>query len=167
MKFPLSLGKLEIKCFLMTALAIGFIFLGRKYNLYSEEKEYIFGKEAKTNNKLLKTFLKYFGYSLLIIGDLIIKKISFRNKRKDKINKKVILSKLYNVTKEDSKYLMTVKDILFIILISLAHLADEFLALIIKTKTHMSTIIFLVNNPASYAGDPTFFRRRMLFFKFF
>ena len=143
MKFPISLGKIEIKYFLMTGLAIGFLISGRNsYSLlYSKKKEDIYGKDIKIENRLLKSFLKYIGFSLFIIGDLIIQKISFKNdKEEDKIKYQAILSKSYNITKEDSKYLFTLKDILFIFLISLAHLVGEFLAIMIKTLTDLPTI---------------------------
>ena len=152
MKFPLSFGKIEIKYILMIGFAISFYFLGKLYFLYSDEKFDILkvdkeDKEEKkdkkgrdyTQNILLKSLLKYIGFSLMIIGDIIIKKLSFKNKKND-IDKKILLSKEYNLTKEDSKYLIKKKDILFIILISLAHLADDFLAILIKRLINETSI---------------------------
>ena len=142
MKCPLSFGKIEIKYVLMMGFAISFLFLGKLYSLYSDEKEDILGDDQDkdfTQNKLLKSLLKYIGFSLMIIADIIIKKISFKNSKND-FDEKILVSKEYNLTKEDSKYLITKKDIIFIILIALAHLADEFLAILIKTLKKDSTI---------------------------
>ena len=129
MKFYLSFGKIKIKYFLIIGLAIAFYFLEDLYDLYFDEKKDIL--EEFTDNKLLKSLLKNIGFSLMIFGDIIIKKISSIH-RKD-FDKNLLVSKKYNLTKKDSKYLIKKKDILFIILISLANLVDEFLAILIKT----------------------------------
>ena len=140
MKFPLSFRKKEIKYFVLMGVAIAFIFLGRLYTLYSDEKEHILEKylsdidkenKFKQDNKLLKSLVKYVVFSLMIIGHIIIKIISSR--KGNYFDKHLLISKKYNLTKEDSKYLIKKKDILFIILISLSHLVDEFLAIYIKT----------------------------------
>lgn len=145
MKSPISLGKIKLKYFLMIGFAIGFLFLGRRYTLYSDEKKKIFqkylteedkGREGVnyTDNKLLKTFLKYIGFALFIIGDLIIKKLSFGRIIGTSITEvKSIVSKKYNLTKEDSRVIMTYKDWIFIFIIALLHIADEIIAIIIKT----------------------------------
>ena len=144
MKIPLSFGKIEIKYFLMIGIAVAFNYLKKLYSLYNDEKKHILEKYILdddtdghfTENKLLKTSVKYVGFSLMIFGDIIIKIIS---SRKLKIyDKNLLLSKKYNLTKKDSKYLIKKKDILFIILISLANLSDEFLAILIKTLTKTS-----------------------------
>ena len=79
MKFPLSFGKIEIKYFLMMGISLALIFVGRQYTLYSDEKEKILGI---TENKLLKSLVKYIGFSLMIIGDIIIKILSSRKGKK-------------------------------------------------------------------------------------
>ena len=151
MKFPFSFGKIEIKYFIMIGIAFSFQFLRKNYTLYSEEKAEIlkkkyFTEEEKNNgknlsdNKLLKSLLKYIGFSLMIIGDLILKKIAFKNNKGGDFLKKAITSKSFNLTKEDSKSLIKKRDILFIILIAISHLAHEFIAILIKTISKSSYI---------------------------
>ena len=144
MKFLISFGKIKIKYILMIGIAIGFIFLERNYSLYSDEKKEILKKLSdegeKFENKLLKSLLKYIGFSLMFIGDIIIKIMSSR-KRKN-FDKNLLVSKKYNLTKKDSKYLIKKKDILFILLISLANLCDELLAIFIKILTKEESISF-------------------------
>ena len=68
MKFPLSFGKIEIKYFIMIGIAFSFQFLRKEYSLYTEEKSKILGNYS--DNKLLKSLLKYIGFSLMIFGDI-------------------------------------------------------------------------------------------------
>ena len=154
MKFLLSFGKIEIKYILMMGIAIGLIFLKENYSLYSDEKEEILKnlldkeenyenpnfENPNFENTLLKSLLKYIGFSLMFIGDIIIKIMSSR-KRKN-FDKNLLVSKKYNLTKKDSKYLIKKKDILFILLISLANLCDELLAIFIKILTKEESISF-------------------------
>ena len=145
MKFLFSFGKKEIQYFIMIGFASTLFYFRDKYELYSDEKKKILGKsliesdKKLTQNKLLQSLLKYVGFSLMIIGDIIRNKIS-SIKKKD-FDKNLLVSKKYNLTKKDSKYLIKKKDIFFILLISLAQLFDEFLAILIKTVTEDFVLI--------------------------
>ena len=131
MKFPLSFGKIEIKYFIMIGIAFSFQFLRKEYSLYTEEKSKILGNYS--DNKLLKSLLKYIGFSLMIFGDIILKKIIFKKEKEEYSLKKTFSSKSFNSKKEDSKHLIQKRDILFIIIIAISHLGHEFIAILIKT----------------------------------
>jgi len=116
MKFCISLGKLDIKYFIMIAISIGTFFaIVYAFDLFTSDKKKYIGK-YREDNKLLKSFLKYLGQSYFVFGEIIRKKIAF--KKDDKpinfINK---------------------KDILIIFIVSLAVLFGEFLAIFLKIKT--------------------------------
>lgn len=155
MKWIISFGKLELKYFIMIGSAIGLLFLNKNsYSLYSNEKEEIikayFKKvgisytesDIKNNNALLKSFLKYLGFSLFIIGEIIRKKLS----RKEKESETNILSmnntikKNLGENKNDEKYKINRLDIIFISCISIALLLNEFLAIAIKSIYGLDTI---------------------------
>lgn len=155
MKWIISFGKLELKYFIMIGSAIGLLFLNKhSYPLYSKEKKEIikayFKKvgisvkesDIKNNNALLKSFLKYLGFSLFIIGEIIRKKLS----RKEKESETNILSmnntikKNLGQNKNDEKYKINRLDIIFMSCISIALLLNEFLAIAIKSIYDLPTI---------------------------
>lgn len=155
MKWIISFGKLELKYFIMIGSAIGLLFLNKhSYPLYSKEKKEIikayFKKvgisvkesDIKNNNALLKSFLKYLGFSLFIIGEIIRKKLS----RKEKESETNILSmnntikKNLGQNKNDEKYKINRLDIIFMSCISIALLLNEFLAIAIKSIYGLDTI---------------------------
>ena len=153
MKFIISFGKFELKYFIMIGITIASLFINKHcYSLYSDQKEIAIEKyvnenkidenlKKATNNILLKSFLKYFGFSLFIIGEILRKRISFGKEKKQKLkNEKPF--KALNLGKDEAKdmHLITFKDILTILLISFAHLIDEFLAILIKQFGHINTI---------------------------
>ena len=141
MKFPLSFGKIEIKYFIMIGIAFSFQFLRKEYSLYSDEKKNnIFKNKDKAQNILLKSLLKYIGFSLMILGDIIIKKIIFKDEKGGEFLQKAITSKSFNLTKEDAKFLIKKRDILFFIIIALSHLVHEFIAILIKQLSKSSYI---------------------------
>ena len=131
MKFPLSFGKIEIKYFIMIGIAFSFQFLRKEYSVYTKEKKKILVNYS--DNKLLKSLLKYIGFSLMIFGDIILKKIIFKKEKEEYSLKKTFSSKSFNSKKEDSKHLIQKRDILFIIIIAISHLGHEFIAILIKT----------------------------------
>lgn len=155
MKYIVSFGKIELKYFIMIGCAIAFSFMGQFYSiLYSKPKEEIIKNdsknkeikvdilEEKTNNVLLKSFLKYFGFSLFIIGEIIRKRISFGREKEQKTVNKQNPFKALDLNKDETKdtHIITFKDILIIVCISFAHLIDEFLAILIKTLGHSENI---------------------------
>ena len=132
----ISFGKFDLKYLLMISVAISILFIGRVAysNLYLSKKE-------EDHRKLLKSFLKYIGFSLCVIGELIRRKLSFGNEKdEDPLNKPMFEHLNLPKKKEVSSHLITYKDIIFIVLISLIHLVDEFLAIIIKVKSSSISI---------------------------
>jgi len=137
----ISFGKFDLKYLLMISVAISILFIGRAAysNLYLSKKED--GSPEKDHHKLLKSFLKYIGFSLCVIGELIRRKLSFGNEKdEDPLNKPMFEHLNLSKKKEASSHLITYKDIIFIVLISLIHLVDEFLAIIIKVKSRSISI---------------------------
>ena len=148
MKYIVSFGKIELKYFIMIGCAIAFSFVCRfSYLLYSEQKEEIIKNEIddddlkkKTNNALLKSFLKYVGFSLFIIGEILRKRISFGREKEQKINQNVLKALDLNKDLKKDMHLITFKDILIIVFISFLHLLDEFLAILTKILGHVGSI---------------------------
>ena len=137
----ISFGKFDLKYILMISVAISILFIGRAAysNLYLSKKED--GSPEKDHRKLLKSFLKYIGFSLCVIGELIRRKLSFGNEKdEDPLNKPMFEHLNLPKKKEASSHLINYKDIIFIVLISLIHLVDEFLAIIIKVEYTANSI---------------------------
>ena len=130
----ISFGGFEIKYLIFILGTFILLFIGRTgYSLYLDG-------EQNDNNKLLKTFLKYIGFALCIIGEIIRRKKNFKKKVNDKnLPKKSDIC--IKIKKEETKHLITTKDIIFIIIVALAHLGDEFLAITIKAILNQSAIV--------------------------
>jgi hypothetical protein len=140
-----SLGEIDKNYFyiVLTAsitLGIGFIsmFLFKR----NSNSGIVEGVEA---NKLLKTLSRYLGFDLCYIGELILRKLIKRKEEtKDdqliNIDKK--RSKIMDYIFSDSKNKFKFKDILYLILICLIILIDDFMIIIIKAKKNQGFIIF-------------------------
>lgn len=125
MKSCISFGKIEVKYFIMIFISLAtLLMISISFNIFSKDKEKYIGYlgEYKENNKFLKSFLKYFGQTWIILGEIIRKKVSFKKNEKE-INS------------------LNKKDFFFIIVVALAVLLDEFLAIFLKI--HTNTIIYL------------------------
>ena len=129
-------GTCNVKYAIIIISAILLLFAGKHgYPLY-------IGRDPQTsqtnpdNHKLLKTFLKYLGFCLCFIGEIIRKKLSFKNKREEEIVTTLTFTSTTKTKPEAENYLITFKDILFIILIALSHLGNEFLAITLKAQSH-------------------------------
>ena len=133
----ISFGHLNIKYLIMILSAIVLLFIGRGgYFLY------LGGLNEKDNHKLLKTFLKYIGFSLCYVGEIIRKKLTFKNNEDEE---KLLNSDVrYNDAqkKEASKHFINPKDKIYIIIIALAHLVNEFLAITLKAISRNTIIKF-------------------------
>ena len=124
----ISFGKFDLKYLLMISVAISLLFIGR-----ASYSHLYLSKSEVDHHKLLKSFLKYIGFSLCIIGELIRRRISFGNEKdEDPLNNPMFSHLNISKKKEALSHLITCKDIIFIVLISLIHLGDEFLAITIK-----------------------------------
>ena len=133
----ISFGQFNFKYFIMVLSATVLLFIGKGgYPLYTRTEN----TEVKNDaHKLLKTFLKYIGFSFCVIGEIIRRKISFKNgDERNSIKDDVRYSASQKA--EMSKHLIGPKDILFIILIAIAHLGDEFLAIAIKATSKQNLI---------------------------
>jgi hypothetical protein len=136
----ISFGKFNFKYFIMILSATVLLFIGKGgYPLYTRT-ENTDNTEVKIDaHKLLKTFLKYIGFSFCVIGEIIRRKISFKNGEDRNLIKNDVR---YTASQkaEISKHLIGPKDIIYIIIIAIAHLGDEFLAITIKANSKQNLI---------------------------
>ena len=153
MKCCISFGNIKIKLFLLLFFALAFLFIGKKsYPLYLDKKkeilsqylspEKITAKKISNENRLIKTFIKYIGFSLFLIFDKIRDKISF----KGVVTRDCFLSPL--IGKEYGKNgspinIFTNKDKIYFILIAFAFLLNEIVSIYIK-KYKIIKIEFLL-----------------------
>ena len=123
-----GIGKFNKKYIWMLLGAFCSYYIARySYLLFQQDKNDQYKKreykyEYKENNKLLKTLLKCFGFCLAIIGELIRKKLSKEEKKN------------YQVLKT--------KDKIWILIVSLLFLLDEFLASFLKLYQKLPNISF-------------------------
>ena len=116
----ISLKKIDFKYIILISGSIvtNFILYFSFILFENNKKKYI--DNYKENNKILKSFLKYFGCFSFIIGEIIRKKFYFKKDNTSSVN------------------LVKLKDIFIIIAVSLINLFDEFLAIYLKIKTNTS-----------------------------
>ena len=137
----MSFGKLKLKYFLMLFLALALLFIGkRSYPLYLNKKKEILSQylsqEEKTSktfsneNRLVKTFIKYIGFSLFFIFDIIRDKNSFKEVKRDSFFSPLIGNE-YNENGSPIN-VFTYKDKIYFILISFAFLLNEIISILIK-----------------------------------
>ena len=80
----IGIGKYVIKYLIYLISCTLFLSLGRKVyeSWYYNQKNKETPDNEKQDNILLKSLLKYLGYSFFIFGELIRKRISFKKKKK-------------------------------------------------------------------------------------
>ena len=124
----ISFKKIDFKYIIFTGGCISTYFVSYFFfKLFvKNKKKYI--DNYKENNKILKSFLKYFGCFSFIIGEIIRKKFYFKKDNTSSVN------------------LVKLKDIFIIIAVSLINLFDEFLAIYLKILLYlvMRDIILLI-----------------------
>ena len=139
-----SIGEIDKNYFyiVITAsitLGIGFI------SMYLFKRNYKSGiVEGVEDNKLLKVLSRYLGFDLCYIGELILRKFTKRKKEtKDDqiIYTEKMRAKIMDYIFSDSKNKLKIKDILYLILICLILLIDNFMDIIIKAKKKQGFIL--------------------------
>ena len=137
----ISFGKIKLKYFLMLSFALGFLFLGKKcYPLYLDRKKEILSqylspeekaaKKISNENRLIKTFVKYIGFSLFFILDKIRDKISFKGVKRDCFLSPLIGNE-YGENGSPTN-IFTYKDRIYFILFAFAFLLNEIVSIYIK-----------------------------------
>ena len=142
----ISLGKIELKYILMVLSANIFLLIGKvAYPMYYSRKKEILKKywtkeeidknSIKNENILLKSFLKYIGFSLFFIGEKIRNKKYFGKEKIEKLIKNSMKNQRLSLNnkKEISRHLLSLKDKVIFCIISFAHLTNEFISISIKT----------------------------------
>lgn len=130
MRNIISCRKIDKKLILLIIGVIGSFYLSRLcFDLFSKDKSKYIEKEYKENNRLLKSFLKYFGFCFAIIGEIIRSKTSTNRE-------------------ESPKNMINKKDIFYIALISIMILINEFLAIYLKLDDNLTTVSLDENHNA-------------------
>ena len=114
----ISFGKMDIKYLLLIILILVSLAVGAlSFNLYKNNRGNYY-PNYKENNKFLKSFLKYLGMTYFILGESIRKKF------------------VYKKGEKPIKNLITIKDIIYLLIICFFVLLDEFFAIFLKIKTN-------------------------------
>ena len=114
----ISFGKMDIKYLLLIILILVSLAVGAlSFNLYENNRGNYY-PNYKENNKFLKSFLKYLGMTYFILGESIRKKF------------------VYKKGEKPIKNLITIKDIIYLLIVCFFVLLDEFFAIFLKIKTN-------------------------------
>ena len=114
----ISFGKMDIKYLLLIILILVSLAVGAlSFNLYKNNRGNYY-PNYKENNKFLKSFLKYLGMTYFILGESIRKKF------------------VYKKGEKPIKNLITIKDIIYLLIVCFFVLLDEFFAIFLKIKTN-------------------------------
>ena len=122
----IGIGKLDIKYLIYLISSFLLLLIGRRvYEFwYFDIKNEGRPQNEKQDNILLKSLLKFLGFSIFIFGEIIRKKIYFKKRGEQRLT----LIKIKN----SENYKINYKDMLFIGLVNLVCLIDDFLAITIK-----------------------------------
>ena len=139
-----SIGEIDKNYFyiiLTTYITLGIGFISMYLFKKNSNSGIVEGVEP---NKLLKTLSRYLGFDLCYIGELILQKLTKR-KEETKDDQLIYIckkrSKIMDYIFSDSKNKLKIKDILYLILICLIILIDDYMGIIIKAKKKQGFII--------------------------